>query len=178
MLFAPLASRHGPDEVRPRGDPPPAISPWTAMTDRRRGFTVIELVIVLMVGALLTGIAFRSLNGVQGKMAARQARLTFASMHARTRAQAIEMAATTQLNVDMDKDSVWVQRGTTRVETIRFRESLGVDILGSGAIRLCMNPRGFAETACNSFTTTQTVTFKAGNDTSSVQIRTLGQLYY
>ena len=148
------------------------------MTDRRRGFTVIELVIVMMVGALLTGIAFRSFNGVQGRMAARQARQTFASLHARTRATAIEMAAVTQLNVDFGGDSVWIQRGTTKVEVIKFRDQLGVDILGTGVLRLCMNPRGFAETTCNSFTTTQTVTFQAGADTAGVQIRTLGQLYY
>ncbi len=146
--------------------------------NRKRGFTVIELLIVLMVGAVLTGIAFRSFSGVQGKMAARQARLVFASLHARTRAQAIEMATTTQLNIDFARDSVWIQRGATRIETLRFRETMDVDIRGTGTLRLCMSPRGFAETACNSFNTTQTVVFAAGSDTAGVQIRTLGQLYY
>ena len=148
------------------------------MTRRRGGFTLIELVIVLMVGALLTGIAFRSFSGVMGKMAARQARQSFASLHARTRANAIEMGENVSLNVDMDRDSVWVQRGATRVETIRFRIDLGVDIQGTGSLRLCMNPRGFADTSCNSFNTTQTLVFAGGTDTAGVQIRTLGQLYY
>ena len=147
-------------------------------TRGRAGFTLIELVIVLMVGALLTGIAFRSFSGVMGKMAARQARQSFASLHARTRANAIEMGENVSLNVDMDRDSVWVQRGATRVETIRFRIDLGVDIQGTGSLRLCMNPRGFADTSCNSFNTTQTLVFAGGTDTAGVQIRTLGQLYY
>jgi Tfp pilus assembly protein FimT len=139
---------------------------------------MIELVVVIMVGAVLTAIAMRGFSGVQGRMAARQARQNFAALHARTRANAIEMGTTVQLNLDKDKDSVWVQRGATRVETMRFRSELGVDIQGTGTLRLCMNPRGFADTACNSFSSTETVTFAAGSDTAGLQIRTLGQLYY
>ena len=148
------------------------------MTSRRSGFTMIELVIVIMVGGILTAIAFRGFSSAQARMAARQARQNFASLHARTRANAIEMGATVQLNVDKDRDSVWVQRGATRVETMRFRDELGVDIQGTGTLRLCMNPRGFAETSCNSFSSTQTLTFAAGSDTAGLQIRTLGQIYY
>jgi prepilin-type N-terminal cleavage/methylation domain-containing protein len=148
------------------------------MKSRRAGFTLIELLIVIIVGMVLTGIAYRGFSGYMGKVAARQARTSFAALHARTRANAIEMGTTVQLNVDRDRDSVWVQRGATRVETILFRTSLGVDIEGSGTLRLCMNPRGFAETSCNSFTTTQTLVFKGGTDTAGVEVRTMGQLYY
>jgi prepilin-type N-terminal cleavage/methylation domain-containing protein len=148
------------------------------MKSPRSGFTMIEMIIVIMVGLILTGIAYRGFVGYEGKVAARQARLTFAAMHARARANAIEMGATVQLNVDMDHDSVWVQRGSTRVETISFNGELGVDIQGTGTLRLCMNPRGFADTSCNSFSTTQTLVFAAGTDTAGVQIRTLGQLYF
>ena len=143
-----------------------------------RGFTLIEVVIVVMVGIVLTGIALTALQGVQGRAAARQARQVFASLHARSRANAIEMGQLVRLNVDRDYDSVWVDRGTTRVETMRFDDELGVDIQGTGTLRLCMNPRGFAETACNSFTTTETLVFEAGGDTAAVQIHTMGQLRY
>ena len=151
------------------------------MKSPRSGFTMIEMMIVILVGLILTGIAYRGFSGLQGRVAAKQARLTFAAMYQRARANAIEMGTTVQLNVDMDHDSVWVQRGSTRVETISFNGELGVDIQGTGTLRLCMNPRGFADTSCNSFSSTQTLTFKAGSagsDTANVQIRTLGQLYY
>ena len=144
----------------------------------RSGFTMIEMLIAIMVGLLLTGIAYRGFSGYMGRAAAQQARNTFASIHARTRANAIEMGTTVQLNVDRDTDSVWVQRGATRVETVRFGGDLGVDIQGTGTLRLCMNPRGFADTSCNSFTSTETIVFAAGNDTAGVELRTLGQLYY
>lgn len=148
------------------------------MDRRNRGFTLIEMVIVVVIGAILTSMALNSFSGVQGRASVRQARGTFASLHARTRASAIEFGETTRLIVDMDNDSVAIRRGTTSIEKVRFDEALGVDILGTGTLTLCMNPRGFAETACNSFSTTQTVTFQAGTDTAQVQIRTLGQLTY
>lgn len=148
------------------------------MMRRRAGFTVIELMIVIMVGMVLTSIAYRGFVGYQGKAAARQARLTFAAIHARARANAIEMGTIVSLNVNMTGDSVWLDRGGTIVEKIRFNEELGVDIQGSGTLKLCMNPRGFADTACNSFNSTQTLVFSAGSDTAGVQIRTLGQLYF
>jgi prepilin-type N-terminal cleavage/methylation domain-containing protein len=148
------------------------------MKSRRAGFTIIELMIAIMVGLVLTSIAYRGFSGYMGRTAARSARNTFASLHARTRANAIEMGTTVQLNINRDADSVWVQRGATRVETIRFGGELGVDIQGSGTVRLCMNPRGFAETSCNSFTSTETLVFQAGTDTAGVQLRTMGQLYY
>jgi prepilin-type N-terminal cleavage/methylation domain-containing protein len=148
------------------------------MRNRKGGFTILEMVVVVMVGALLAGIALQSLQGVQGRAAARQARMTFASLHARARANSIETGQLVRLGVDRDQDSVWVQRGTTRVETVRFDEELGVDIQGTGQLTLCMNPRGFAETTCNSFTSTETVVFAAGGDTAGLQIRTMGQLRY
>ena len=148
------------------------------MSYRKGGFTIIELVVALIIGVVLTSIAVRGFSGMQGRMAARQARQVFASIHARTRASAIEFGQTTRLNIDYDKDSVWISRGAVQVEVMPFRRNLGVDILGTGTLRLCMNARGFADTRCNSFNATQTITFQAGADTAGVQIRTLGQLYY
>jgi prepilin-type N-terminal cleavage/methylation domain-containing protein len=148
------------------------------MKSRRAGFTMIELLIAIMVGLVLTSIAYRGFSGYMGRTAARSARNSFAALHARTRATAIEMGTTVQLNVDRDADSVWIQRGTTRVETVVFGGELGVDIQGSGTVRLCMNPRGFAETACNSFSGSETLVFAAGTDTAGVQLREMGQLYY
>ena len=148
------------------------------MPKRHDGFTLMEMLLVLMVGMILASIAWKSFEGVQGRAAARQARVAFAALHARTRAVAIERGQIVRLNVDRGTDSVWVDRGTTRVETIRFDDELGVDIAGSGTMTLCMNPRGYAETACNNFTSTQTLVFAAGGDTAGVEVRTMGQIRY
>jgi prepilin-type N-terminal cleavage/methylation domain-containing protein len=148
------------------------------MKSRGRGFTIIELIVALVIGVILTSIAVRGFSGLQGRMAARQGRQVFASMHARTRASAIEFGQTTSLNINYDRDSVWIQRGTVLIEVMPFRKNLGVDVDGTGTLKLCMNARGFADTSCNSFTSTQTIVFKGGNDTAAVKLQTMGQLQY
>lgn len=149
------------------------------MRPSRHGFTLIELVIVLTIGVILTSIALTTFGGVQDRMAVRQARSMFASLHARTRAQAIERGQMARLGVDLAQDSVWILLDGDQIETMRFREVFGVDIQGpSATLTLCMNPRGFAETSCNSFSSTQTLTFAARGYTASVDVQTLGQLRY
>lgn len=149
------------------------------MRHPRNGFTMIEVVIVLTVGTILTGIAMNAFGGVEGRVAVGQARSTFASLHARARAQAIETGEMTRLFVDTAKDSVWIVRDGEQLETVRFAENFGVDIQASATrIRLCLNPRGFAETSCNSFSTSQTIKFAARSDTASVLMRALGQITY
>jgi len=53
------------------------------MDQRRSGFSIIELVVVLMVGSVLTSIALTSFNGVSGRFATKGARQTFMAMNAR-----------------------------------------------------------------------------------------------
>jgi type II secretory pathway pseudopilin PulG len=148
------------------------------MRNRSGGFTILELVVVMMVGIILTSIAMNSLQGVQGRAAARQARQVFVALHARTRATAIERGEIVRLNIAKTGDSIWMLRGTTVVEKLHLNQELGVDIEGTGTVTLCMSPRGYAETACNSFTSTQTIVFAAGGDTAGVQLQTMGQLKY
>jgi len=145
----------------------------------RRGFTVLELVVVIMVGAVLTTIAIRSLGGVQSRMSVRQARNVFASMHARARAQAVEFGENVLLEVDTGGDSIWVTRAGTVLEVIRFQNEMGVDITGSASTyTVCMNSRGFATESCNSFNTAVTLGFAQGGETASLQILPLGQVIY
>ncbi|HSG07804.1 MAG TPA: prepilin-type N-terminal cleavage/methylation domain-containing protein [Longimicrobiales bacterium] len=149
------------------------------MRQSRFGFSVIELVIALLIGGILTSIALSSYGNAQGRFAVRGARDTFASLHARARAQAIEKGATVRLMVDVTGDSIFLLSGGTNLETIHFADELHVDIRSSaGNLRLCMNSRGYADTACNSFTTPPTVTFWQNADSTSVSILPLGQLVY
>jgi len=149
------------------------------MRQSRSGFTVIELVIALLIGSILTSIALSSYGNAQGRFAVRGAQNTFASLHARARAQAIERGAMVRLIVDVAGDSVFLLSRGTNLETIHFDDELHVDIRSTvGNIRLCMNSRGYADTDCNSFTTTPTVTFWQNADSASVSILPLGQLVY
>ena len=148
------------------------------MEKRRSGFSIIELVVVLMVGSVLTSIAIQSFHGVSGRFATRGARRTFMSMHARARAQAVEYGETVRLHLDPGGDSVWLSRDGDVLETVDFGEKFNVDIRTSTAsdLQVCMNARGFADTGCNNYTSPVTVTFLLASDSASVRVLTLGQV--
>ena len=149
------------------------------MRNRSGGFTLLELIVVMIVGIILTSIGMSTLQGVQGRAAARQARQVFVALHARTRATAIERGQVVKLNIDKGGDSIWVMRGTTLVEKLHFNQELGVDVEGSGTVTLCMSPRGYAETACNvNLGSTVTLVFAAGGDTAGIQLQPMGQIKY
>lgn len=144
-----------------------------------RGFTMIELVIAIVIGSILTSIALSSYGNARGAFAVRGARNTFASLHARARAQAIASGSSVRLVVDVSGDSIYLSDGTTNLETVHFADELHVDVSSTvGSFRLCMNSRGYADTDCNNFSSTVTLTFKQNADSSSVQILPLGQLVY
>ena len=142
----------------------------------RKGFTVVEMLIVVTVTVLLVMIGVNSMSAFAGRTAVRQARNAFLSLHARTRAQAVEFGQNTLLNVDGGGDSVWISRNDTTLSVVRFRAELGVDIDGSGVHTLCMSSRGFADASCNSFGEgTLTVRFIQGGDSVTISVLPLGQ---
>lgn len=145
----------------------------------RRGFTLIEVVIALLIGSILTSIALSQFGNARGGFAVRGARNTFISLHARTRAQAIELGTTIRLYLLVNGDSVTIRNGSTVLETVHFGDELHVDLSSTaGSLRLCMNSRGYADTDCNSFSSTVTVTFKQNADSTQLKILPLGQLVY
>lgn len=143
-----------------------------------RGFTLIEVVIALLVGSILTSIAMTGYGNAKGRFAVRGARNTFVSVHARARAAAIEGGATTRLHVFPTGDSVTVVRGGVTLESVNFKNVFGVDVQASGNLTLCMSSRGFADTACNSFSSPATLNFRFGADGAAIEILPMGQLVY
>lgn len=147
------------------------------MGRRRSGFTLVEVIIALFIGAILTSIAVRRIGDTAGGLAVRQARNVFVGMAARARAQAIESGRTAVLEVSLEGDSAFVRIGTRVVERVHFRRELEVGLEGStGTLRLCMTPRGYADPACNSFGSVVKLTFMAGAHSESVDILPLGQI--
>lgn len=145
----------------------------------KKGFTMVEVAIALVVAAILLGIATQAFGDVQNRFAAQQGLRLFESMHARARAHAVEGGVTTQLWVDTPGDSVWLVRGGQTLESVKFDEELGVEITGSpNYFRLCMGPRGFGDPDCTSFPSTARLTFAQANESLSVEILPLGQLIY
>jgi len=148
------------------------------MNRRPRGFTIIEMTIALVVGAILTSIALVSYRNASGRFSVRGARNSFVTLQARARADAIEGGRNTWLVADMGGDSVYLERGGTTLETMHFDDEFHVDLRSSsGSFRLCMTPRGYADPDCSgSISSIVTLQFWQNADSCSVQILPMGQL--
>ena len=142
-----------------------------------KGFTVIEMIVVIALGVILTQMAIKGFGTVSDQISAREARNIFQGMLARTRAQAIESGVRTALLVDTKGDSVMILAGGGIAENIRFGSQLGVDIQPEmGMTRICMTPRGFADPGCNSYNSTLKLTFIRGQKRQEIEILPLGQV--
>ena len=151
------------------------------MKHKRFGFTIIELVIALLVGSILTSIALSSFGNSTARFSVRGARNSFISLHARTRAAAIERGTTATLVIDLAADTVAIVRSDTVIASVNFMSQFDVTLTNSNTLlTLCMGPRGYADEGCTSFTTSQTLgfVFTNGSDTVNLDILPLGQLVY
>lgn len=147
------------------------------------GFTLIELVIVILVGSILVGIALSSFQNAQSGYAARGAKTMYATLHQLARARAIELGSTVLLVVDSNGDSAFTIDGGSVNNVTHFRQELNVDLRSAPATFLiCMTPRGYADPDCPAlgFTATSdtaiTLQFWQNADSASVVILPLGQL--
>ena len=147
------------------------------MNRRARGFTLIEVLIVLVISTILMSMAVKAFGATSSNLAARQARNVFNGMAARARAQAIEGGFTTMLVANIPGDSVWIFANGRVVENVRFAEEMGVDIQASAVtVRICMSPRGYANTNCNSFNSAVKMAFVQGAESETIEILPLGQI--
>lgn len=145
---------------------------------RNRGFTIVELIIVLSMAAILVSIAIRSFNGVADKLATNGARQTLLAMNARARIQAVEFGTTVYLNVDPVGDSVWITKGNEVLDRIDFNREFSVDLHTTGEVpfKVCMTPRGFASDRCNTYSYPMIIDFELSDEVSSVELFTLGKM--
>ncbi len=149
------------------------------MNRRTTGFTLIELLLVVVIGFILTGMAIKGFGPVSSQISVREARNVFNGMVARTRAQAIESGQTTFLVVDAQGDSVVILADGATVENVRFGEVMGVDIQTAAEVtQICMTPRGYANTDCNSFDSTTEMAFVRGTMATTIEILPLGQILW
>lgn len=158
------------------------------MKRRPSGFTLIELVIVILIGSILTSIALSSFQNVQNRFAVQGAKEMYMTLHQRARSKAVEMGETVLLFVYAQGDSAFIfsqSEGVTDVT--RFDEQLNVDLRTptNAMYRMCMTPRGYSDYNCGSygnFGLTQTyadtvrLEFWLNADSASVLVLPMGQL--
>ncbi len=118
----------------------------------RPGFTVVELVIVLMVAGILGTVTVAQISTYTSRRAATDARDAFIAAAAQARAAAIRMGEDVEMRVDPVNDRVLVLRrrdGSTVIEPLDLNAGpLRGTILGREIIRACYTSRGFMLPSC------------------------------
>ena len=90
-----------------------------------RGFTLLEVLVVVLLVAALAGITFPRIGGTQTTFALREAVNAFMSAHVLARTTAVRAGGVTELQVDSTKDRFWVEvdtstSGSAVMDTIGF----------------------------------------------------------
>ncbi len=144
----------------------------------RGGFTLIEMVVVIVVGMILVSIATRGLSGVRNSAAVRNGEQILASMHARARAHAIERGEPSILRINPTTDVVTIEIGSDTIDIVRFLAALSVDIAVDATLIICFHPRGYTYPGCSNISVATGVVLTTGGESRTTTFLPLGQIKY
>ena len=149
----------------------------------RRGFSMIELIMVLAIAAVLLGIAVPSLLGTSSRVALTDARSQVSSFVSLARAAASRYGRTGYLVLDVVTDRMEVQIDTSgsggqppvTLHGVNLWDELGVD-LGASYPLLCFDPRGLSIPSGTCTGTRVVVRLERGSDRDSVVVSSTGRI--
>jgi len=144
---------------------------------KEKGFTLMELVVVLTLFSIGTSIGVGAVGGAMDRTAVRGANRSFSAIHARARSHAVQRGVQVHFIADAAVDSVWINEGDSTVAAFALKEDLGVDLQSSPQrFEICMNARGLSDRACNSFSAPIDLSFVRGAHSAQARVQTFGQL--
>ena len=141
----------------------------------QNGFTLIEMIFVLMIGALIISVGSREYTRVSGQRAVSNARDAMILTAYRARSEAMRSGHVVYLRVQP-------AAGTAEVVTPGDSVLHSLDAADYGAamagenMTLCYTARGYAMPGCSTLPTARTLGFYRNGDTASVEVTALGQV--
>ncbi|GMR14392.1 MAG: hypothetical protein BMS9Abin29_2647 [Gemmatimonadota bacterium] len=150
---------------------------------KKSGFTLLEVLIVVVVIGLLAGITFPRIGGIQNKFALRGAVNSFMSSHSLARAIAIRQGGVAELHIDPTNDRFWVEVDTSLAGSgVMDTIGLVVDLsesrvtLTSTQTLLCFDGRGLPSSAAGCATSGVVVAFNRENEGDTIRMTVLGKI--
>jgi prepilin-type N-terminal cleavage/methylation domain-containing protein len=148
----------------------------------RAGFSLIELLIVMVIGGILMTFAIPGYTKMTAARNAQNARDNLVWMAARARAKAIEMGRVYQLQIDPTTEKARIiQRGATvPLDSVLFSGKefkSTISTIANTVIVVCYSPRGYAFSCdAGSPNANVDVTFTHFDKTAIARIKPLGQI--
>ena len=148
---------------------------------RNRGFTIAEILVVLILGGLAAAIASPTLSEAFRRTATQASSDEFASAHALARSAAVRHGRTAELHISGDR--YWVEVDTSSIGS-GAKDTVGVvrDVgsrkvtLESDRSLLCFDARGLPTTRGSCELADATITFTSLERVDTIQITGLGRL--
>lgn len=149
---------------------------------RSLGFTITELMIVLVLGSLAVAIASPPLARAYQRTATQTAADKFVSTHSLARSAAIRFGRTAELHIDEAEGKVWVEVDTSfaggardTVGILKDMSTSRVTITSDRSI-LCFDARGMPTSRGVCEEPDASLTFSSGAGSEDVQITAFGRI--
>ena len=150
----------------------------------RAGFTLIELMIVLVIGAALMSYAIPSFTRMTKSRNAQNARDALVWMGTRARSRAIERGNVQLLQINPATERAWIVRrggaaATDTLETMDFssRYTTTLSTAANTRITVCYSPKGYAfSCSAESPAVNVDITFTHVDKTATARVKPLGQI--
>lgn len=147
------------------------------------GYTIVELLAVLLIAATLMGYGVQALNRAASQRATTSARDTYVWLARRARALAVQRGANVRLTIRPASQRAKLMQGSTLLDQVYFDQQFKTTVsLSSGdSLAVCYTPRGIAVLSTvvgcvGQMANPVTVTFQQGTYSAAAVMQVLGQV--
>lgn len=145
------------------------------MRIRRSGFTMIELLVVLIVGAVVLGVSTRQFSTISNERAVVNAANAVIQTANRARSEAMRSGKIVYLEAVVSTGLVRVDTASTTLHTLDLNE-YGVSMSGTD-FTVCYSARGYALPGCTTVDSgVLDVTLARGAASEVIRVMPLGQI--
>ncbi|UCC81541.1 MAG: GspH/FimT family pseudopilin [Gemmatimonadota bacterium] len=149
---------------------------------RNKGFTIVELIIVLVMAGVIMAVISPSLSRAFRRTGVRAAVDEFSSTHSLARSAAVRFGRMAELHIDVDASAFWVEVDTSSaggvmdtVGVVKYQQGNDVTIKSTRAL-LCFDARGLPTTRGACEAPDAEIVFSSGSRVDTITITALGRI--